>query len=167
MIMKLRSLHGSGRVRSGLTLLVLAWTALVVSPSATAQRMQASQDRGGHHFNRVPGNKISGFRHRHGGPLRNGGHFIHGHHHGQFGWWWVDGGLWYPYLEPVYPYATPYAYSDEPPVAMASPPPEIGPATQSFLFCDALNAYYPNVKACPGEWRQVQVPLKAVPVPQY
>jgi hypothetical protein len=92
-----------------------------------------------------------------------GGHFVHGRHHGHFGWWWVDGGLWYWYPAVVYA----YPYPDEAPVAVAGPPLDFGPATQYWSYCEASRAYYPYVTTCPGGWKQVQVPLNDTsPVPQ-
>jgi len=72
-------------------------------------------------------------------------------------------GLWYSYPATVYA----YPYPDEPPVAVASAPLDVGPAIQYWSFCEASGAYYPNVTTCPGGWKQVQVPLNdASPVPQ-
>ena len=157
------------RVRSGLTLLVLALPVLLLSPSATADRMHSSpQGRGQHQFNRVPGN-VSGFNQHNNAALR-GGHSIHGrhhgqhdghHHHGHLGRWWVNGGLWYwyPATAYAYPQVYVYGYPYEPQVAVPSPPIETGPAMQHLSFCEASRAYYPSVTTCPGGWKQVQVPL--------
>jgi len=172
------------RVRSGLTLLVLALPVLLLSPSATAERMHGSPHGRGHHqFNKVPGH-ISGFNKHNHAALR-GGHFVHGHrhghHHGHLGRGWVNGRLWYGYPATVYPYPYlyrypypysypypyPYPYSSsysavypyQPPPAVTSPPIYMGPAMQYWSFCEASGAYYPNVTTCPGGWKQVQFPL--------
>src|SRR5690348_7675736 len=46
------------------------------------------------------------------------GRWYHGRHDSRLGWWWVVGGVWYFYPQPVYPYPDPY----RPPV-VAGPPP--------------------------------------------
>src|SRR6185369_16836603 len=109
--MNLRSLHGGRRVRSGLALLAIASTALLLSPAAQAQRMHGSggphlrgQAAGAPQFNRGAGN-FSGVRH--GGFAARGGHFHRGFVRGAV----VIGGvgLWYPYAY-GYPYPYPYPY---------------------------------------------------------
>lgn len=54
----------------------------------------------------------------HDWALWRGGRWEHSRHDGRLGWWWLAGGLWYFYPEPVYPYPDPY----DPPVADAEPP---------------------------------------------
>ena len=92
------------------------------------------------------------------------GHWEHGHHDGRLGWWWVVGGLWMFYPQPLYPYP-PEPYS--PPVVVvqpstpAAPPP---PQAQYWYYCDGARAYYPYVTSCPSGWRQVPVaPAGATP----
>jgi len=70
-----------------------------------------------------------------------GGHWMHGRHDGYLGWWWVVGGLWYFYADPVYPYPDPYV------------PPSSG--TQYWYYCEPAGAYYPYVATCPSGWRKV------------
>jgi hypothetical protein len=180
MIMKLRSKHGGGRIRSGLTLLVLALPVLLLSPSATAERMHGSPQGRGHHISGVHKHNNAALRGGHSSHGRHHGHLqchhlrghhLHGHHHRHFSPWWVNSGLWYSYPAPVYsyPYSTVYTYRYPyvPPVAVASPPIYIGPAMQYWSFCEASGAYYPNVTTCPGGWKQVQIPLNGTsPVPQ-
>ncbi len=97
-----------------------------------------------------------GHFHEHDWELWRGGRWYHSYHGGRFGWWWVAGGLWYFYPEPVYPYPNPY----EPPVAVIvpqqpatpAPPP---PAPQNWYYCEASKAYYPYAPSCPGGWRAV------------
>jgi hypothetical protein len=81
----------------------------------------------------------------HGGRFRDG-RWFHGFHGGINGWWWVAGGAWTLYPAAVYPYP-----------AVAT-----GVYGEVLYWCAPLQAYYPNVVACPGTW-QVIVP-GAVPV---
>jgi hypothetical protein len=157
--MRVRSRHGR-QVRSRLALLVLALTALTLSPSADAQRA----GRGGSSHFRGDGARV----HQDGHSWR-GGHWA-GHHHGsRLGWSVAIGGLWYPYAYPSYPYAYgypvyPYSYSWEP---LALQAPEAAPPTPYWYYCEASGAYYPYVATCPGGWRPVPVmPSGASPVPQ-
>ncbi len=93
-----------------------------------------------------------------------GGRWEHGWHGGNFGWWYINAGIWtmYPYYYPYYPYApyyaypypAPYPYTYGPDPALNSngnlpaPPP-------SWYYCDAARGYYPHVPVCPGGWRAV------------
>jgi hypothetical protein len=81
------------------------------------------------------------------------GHWVHGHHDGRFGWWWVVGGIWYFYPAPIYPYPDPYL----PPEVIvvqpqSAPPPQ---PQQYWYYCDSAHAYYPYVTSCPSGWRPV------------
>lgn len=91
----------------------------------------------------------------HGGPGWGGGHWAHGHHGGQLGWWWVVGPSWYYYPAPVYPYpAAPWV------------PSEVLVPVQYWYFCQPLRGYYPNVSACPIPWTVVPATPGAIaPVP--
>jgi hypothetical protein len=181
-IMKSRSRKGGGRWSSGLVLLAVASTALLLSPTAAAQRMAGSghaqhgNAQGSHSFNRGGGNvsgmhpfnrgfaNVPGVRPRHG-PGFQGGRWFHGHHHGHPGWWWSAGGLWYWYpAAPVYAYGYgPYGYA---PSQMAAPLPDL-PPQQSWFYCEGSGAYYPAVTDCPGGWTEIPaVPEQAMPVPQ-
>jgi LTXXQ motif family protein len=75
---------------------------------------------------------------------RSGG-WRHVWHGGRLGWWWVVGGVWYFYPEPVYPYPNPYI----PPLPAAPPP------AQYWYFCASSNAYYPYVPTCADGWKAV------------
>jgi hypothetical protein len=79
-----------------------------------------------------------------------GGRWHHGWHDDHFGWWWIVGGLWYFYPQPVYPYPDPYA----PPVVVTQPPPAAA-SPQVWYYCDSARGYYPYVPSCPGGWRTV------------
>jgi hypothetical protein len=110
--------------------------------------------------------------HEHDWDLWRHGRWLHDRHEGRFGWWWVVGGAWYFYPEPVYPYPNPY----EPPVAVivnpaagsASPPPP--PAPQYWYYCSAAGGYYPYVPSCPGGWQAVpatpSAPAAPAPAPK-
>ncbi|MGZ5269794.1 MAG: hypothetical protein ACXWC6_04190 [Ramlibacter sp.] len=77
----------------------------------------------------------------HGAPHHfHNGHWIHGVRGGQFGWWWVAGGTAYLYAQPVYPYPDAYA-----PGAVV-----IDPGYR--YYCNALQAYFPEVQSCPEPW---------------
>ena len=75
-----------------------------------------------------------------------GGQWFHGRHEERLGWWWVVGGVWYFYPEPVYPYPDPY----RPPVAMAPIPPGT-----VYYYCPSPPGYYPYLPACPSGWQVI------------
>ena len=97
---------------------------------------------------------------RHDLPRWRGGAWRHARHQGRLGWWWVVGGSWYFYSQPVYPYPDPYI----PPVVITqSDPVEPAPAiivapaaaSQSWYFCVSSDSYYPYVASCPEGWTTV------------
>ena len=105
--------------------------------------------------------------------LWRGGYWHNGLHDGRLGWWWVVGGVWYFYPQPVYPYPDPY----QPPVVvqpnipapMTSPPAPTAQAapqaaTQNWYYCGSSKSYYPYVANCPEPWQLV--PAKPPGVPQ-
>lgn len=108
---------------------------------------------------------------RHDARYWHSGAWRHGHHRGRLGWWWVVGGLWYFYPQPVYPYPDPYRppvvviEQPAPPVVVQMPPqsapvPSIPPAPtvvpmQYWYYCEAADGYYPYVASCPSGWRKV------------
>jgi hypothetical protein len=98
------------------------------------------------------------------------GYWHHGSHSGRIGWWWVIGGAWYFYPQPVYPYPDPYrppvvvVEQAPPPVVVQVPAPApvlaqpaapVVPAPQFWYYCDAAKAYYPYVATCPSGWQTV------------
>jgi hypothetical protein len=115
--------------------------------------------------------------------LWGAGRWFHEFHDGRLGWWWVVGGVWYYYPEPIYPfptyvpipdvavnapppyppaYAAPYppAYAPpyQPPYPQAAAPlPPSGPpqAAASWDYCDNPEGYYPYVQNCTVQWRPV------------
>lgn len=103
------------------------------------------------------GHDIQHFHDRDFGRWQSG-YWHHGPHLGRLGWWWVAGGLWYFYPQPVYPYPDPYV----PPVVVVPrqapvpvEPAVVAPAPQYWYYCDESKAYYPYVATCRGGWRQV------------
>lgn len=79
-----------------------------------------------------------------------GGGWRHTWYGGRFGWWWVAGGVWYFYPQPVYPYPDPYA----PPTYVAATP--SGPAPPAtWYYCPTSKTYYPYVTTCTADWQAV------------
>lgn len=72
------------------------------------------------------------------------GRWRHSHHDGSFGWWWVVGGLWYYYPQPVYPYPDPFV-----PGTVVYGPAGSGPY---WYYCESAGQYYPYVTYCPEGW---------------
>ena len=151
-------------LRSRWALLVMALTALLLSPAAQAQHMHGfhgsqfgGNGMGAPHFSRGSGH-ISGFAHNgfapqgfhhHGFPARGF------HHHRAFTRFVVIGGtgFWYPY---------PYPYD-----ASAMPAYSVPPPAPVWYYCPAAGAYYPYVTSCAGGWQVVPAtPDQAYPVPQ-
>lgn len=103
------------------------------------------------------------------------GRWVHSHHQGRLGWWWVVGGMWYFHAQPVYPYPDPYrppvviqqnppvVIQSYPPVVVApqvptSPPVSSAPAYQSsptWYYCAPSQTYYPYVATCSAPWQEV------------
>ena len=108
------------------------------------------------------GHDIHHFGERDFGVWR-GGHWYHGPHGGQLGWWWVAAGVWYFYPAPIYPYPDPYIPSitvinPQPPVVVApqtEAPAQPQPAAQLWYYCDSAKGYYPYVANCQSGWRTV------------
>jgi hypothetical protein len=86
-------------------------------------------------------------------PRWRAGHWFHGDHLGQAGWWWVVDGGWYFYPAPIYPYPDPYV----PPsiVVQGPPPPPPSPSSEYWYYCASARAYYPYAPTCPEGWMQV------------
>jgi len=111
---------------------------------------------GGHHF-----------------EVWRGGEWRHARHDGRLGWWWIAGGMWYFYPQPVYPYPDPYT----PPVVVVQtapapvpqpPAPTVQPqqAAQVWYYCEASKTYYPYVSSCPAGWKTVPATPAATPTNQ-
>ncbi len=67
-----------------------------------------------------------------------GGHWWHGTYGGRLGYWWIVGPDWYWYPSEVAAIPDPYT------------PPGFAPGY--WYWCQAYNAYYPYVGACPSPW---------------
>lgn len=94
-----------------------------------------------------------------------GGHWYHGFHGGNFGWWWTIGPAWYWYDYPIYPYPAYPVYASGPDYDEDYIPPDtLGPQPQQFWYrCDNPAGFYPYVTTCNGEWRQVPVEPEDLP----
>lgn len=120
------------------------------------------------------GHGVEGWRgDRHTVEIWRGGNWVHGHHEGRLGWWWVAAGMWYFYPSPVYPYPDPYlppvvVVNQQPPAAPPQAAAPVQPVAPLWYYCDSAKAYYPYVPSCPEAWRAVPaqppVPVQ-VPVP--
>ena len=107
------------------------------------------------------------FRHfdRHDDRLWRRGGWRHSWHDGRFGWWWITGGEWFFYPQPVYPYPDPYNYVPLQTVVVQPPAPEpLAPQPQQYwYYCDTPSGYYPYVATCPGGWRAVPATPPSAP----
>ena len=87
-----------------------------------------------------------------------GGQWRHGWHGDRLGWWWVVGGLWFFYPQPIYPYPDPYTPPIEvesaPPVVIQQAPPSSQPP-QYWYYCESAKGYYPYVPSCSEGWKKV------------
>jgi hypothetical protein len=103
---------------------------------------------------------------RHDLGLWRAGRWRHVWHDGRWGWWWVVGGIWYFYPQPVYPYPLVMSEVVAPPTVVVPAPvapgapvvvqPAPAPQPQMWYYCDNPPGYYPNVPTC-------TVPFRAVP----
>lgn len=78
------------------------------------------------------------------------GYWHHGEHLHRDGWWWVVGGLWLWYPEPVYPYPDVYL-----PPQLATPSAPAAPPAQYWYYCDQPAGYYPYITRCDHPWTAV------------
>lgn len=132
---------------------IMASTLLVTSTLVLAEDHRERRHWGDHEIHRFG---------EHDMEIWRGGHWHHGPHGGQLGWWWIAAGMWYFYPAPIYPYPDPYT----PPVTVINQPPasvSAQPAPQSWYYCDSAKGYYPYVPACAEAWRIVpaQPPMPA------
>jgi hypothetical protein len=96
-----------------------------------------------------------------------GGNWHRENHQGHFGWWWVAGGAWYLYPQPVYPYPEPYSppvtvINERPAVVQQSEPAfatahTVAPPALYWHFCDSAREYFPALAICPEGWKSVPV----------
>lgn len=93
----------------------------------------------------------------------HGGRWYHGDHDHRGGWWWIVGGSWFWYPQPVYPYPDFYI----PPTVVIEQPPGPPPA-QYWYYCDLPAGYYPYVTQCSVPWKAVAAtPPPSPPPPAY
>lgn len=79
--------------------------------------------------------------HEHDIVVWRGGRWWRGPHDGRDGWWWIVGGAWYWYPQPVYPFPDPY----RPPLVSAPP-------GEAWFYCRNPAGYYPYVARCFVPW---------------
>jgi hypothetical protein len=122
---------------------------LVAAPAAAEDRHERHDDRG----ERRDRGRDRGWRdhdihrfHDDDFGFWRDGRWLHGRHGGRLGWWWVVGGTWYFYPQPIYPYPDPF----RPPVVAGPPPP-----TATYYYCPGPRGYYPYVPRCPLGWQAV------------
>ncbi|MHC1481207.1 hypothetical protein ACYJW8_13225 [Frateuria aurantia] len=118
--------------------------------------------RGPGGFGGGPGGGIHHFQgrdFRHFSPadqaMWRGGGWHHEFRNGRWGWWWLVGGMWYWYDQPVYPYPMAISsvmYADGGMVGGA-----YGPPQQVRYYCPNIG-YYPEIPNCPVPFQQVYVP---------
>jgi hypothetical protein len=118
-----------------------------------------------------PGHGFYGRDYRYFGPhergIWRGGAWRHDWYGGRYGWWWVAGGFWYFYPEPIYPYPT---YVPPAIVVQQAPPVPSGlPPAQFWYYCPDPQGYFPYVASCRVAWQQVPAnpvpPAAGVPPP--
>lgn len=150
---------------------IVAW-AMAASAVLGAMPLAASAQYRDHDRDRRWQGDIRHFENRDLHQWRSGA-WHHGSRGGQLGWWWVIGGMWYFYPQPVYPYPDPYRpptvviEQAPPPVIVQVPAPEpvqivpsqppaaSQPAAQFWYYCEAARGYYPYVASCPSGWKTV------------
>ncbi len=151
--------------------LLLAATLCAAAIPASAERDERHGDSGRHDDHR--GGWHGDIRHFDNHDLHTwrGGRWHKGRHEGTFGWWWIAGGAWYFYPQPVYPYPDPYVppvmvmqatpqiapaiVTAHPPAPAPAPTPAAPAAAQSWYYCEASKSYYPYVASCPTGWKTV------------
>jgi len=84
-----------------------------------------------------------------------GGAWRHEYYDGRFGWWYAVGGVYYPYLAPIYPYPLVVAalvYTDlpaDPPLVPVAP---LRALPHVAYHCASPDGFYPALPACDGGW---------------
>jgi hypothetical protein len=161
--------HGNTHKEIEMKQRIISMLTLAVLSVAVALPALAEGQHEGRHGERHDGRGWGGerdirhFENRHL-PVWRGGDWHHGRHDGRLGWWWVAGGAWYFYPQPVYPYPDPYV----PSVVVVQPNPQsdtpaVPPPAQSWYYCEASKGYYPYVSTCPAGWKTVPATPTGVP----
>jgi hypothetical protein len=155
----LRSPHANQSIEAIMKARILVGTVIAVSLLSVASAQ--AQPRGEHREREWHGGDMRHFHDRDFGRWR-GGHWYRGHYGGRLGWWWIVGGVYYWYPQPIYPYPDPYVppVVVRPPVVVApqpAPPPQAAPRqpANTWYYCESAKGYYPYVPECPGGWRPV------------
>jgi hypothetical protein len=145
---------------------IVGWSALAAAVLGATPQAAVAQ-----HPERGWRGDIRSFE-RHDAHRWRSGAWRHGSHAGRFGWWWVAGGVWHFYPQPVYPYPDPHRPptvviepTPAPPVVVQipapvqmepqMPPSAVQPAAQFWYYCDAQRGYFPYVASCPTGWKTV------------
>jgi hypothetical protein len=111
-------------------------------------------------------------------PGWTGGHWVHGWHGPQQGWWWNVGSAWYLYSRPSYPYPaylpgsdygvpgdagntyypaqaySGYGLSTNADSAYSAPTIPADPQSYVRYYCTSAQRYYPEVLDC-DQWQPV------------
>ena len=92
------------------------------------------------------------------------GHWRHERHGDYDGWWWLAGGAWYFYPEPIYPYpdyVSSETYDEDYSDDDTSGDDTAGGNDQDqqpapyWYYCEHPKGYYPYVRSCDGKWEPV------------
>jgi hypothetical protein len=78
------------------------------------------------------------------------GGWRHAWHHGHSGWWWVVGGAWFFYPEPIYPYPE-YIGSED----YYDYDGTYGTPDYYWYYCEDPPGYYPYIQYCNRAWEAV------------
>lgn len=152
---------------------IIGWTLAVAALLGTVPLTASAQHHHGGWHGDIRVFEVRDLHHWHSGAWR------HSWHGGRLGWWWVVGGAWYFYPEPVYPYPDPYrppvvVVEQAPPVVVqqapapvqvvpVQPPAAVPAAPQFWYYCEAAKGYYPYVASCPSGWKTVPAAPSGVP----
>jgi hypothetical protein len=92
-------------------------------------------------------------------PVRHeSGRWVHDHHGGRLGWWWVVGSSWRFFSRPYVVHEPRTVIVEQPPVTIvqAPPVPASAPVPAPVLYyCKSTGTYYPDTMTCPGGWSVV------------
>src|SRR3974390_270517 len=124
------------------------WVYLLFAAAAASGALSspAFADRYDEHWYHGPIHEF----HEHDLHAWRGGRWYHGYYGGRSGWYWIVGGVYYWYPQPVYPYPNPYV----PPEALAggvAVPPAPAVAAAIPAIPQAAPIYPPAVPASPQE----------------
>lgn len=78
------------------------------------------------------------------------GQWRQANHNGRYGWWWIVGGSWYFYPQPIYPYPV----MNVPPTYYVPGSPV---ANNIRYYCPSTQNYYPYTSVCRVPWERIVV----------